>query len=72
MPVFLISRWQLIQLTQILPPFSQAVLALKKWLPLLDLFRNHKLEFVFNFTLLKQSFQIFNLPQITNASGILG
>jgi hypothetical protein len=35
----------------------------------LDLFRNHKLEFVFNFTQFKQSFQIFNLPQIANTSG---
>jgi len=40
------------------------------WLPLLDLFRNHKLEFVFNFTQLKQSFQVFNLPQIAKTSGI--
>jgi hypothetical protein len=36
-----------------------------KMAPVIDLFRNHKLEFGFNLTLLKQSLQVFKIPQIT-------
>ncbi len=35
--------------------------------PLVDLFRNHKLEVDFSLSQLKQLFQVFNLPQVSYA-----